>query len=193
MTAEYCLLWTDICLASDTWAAWAQAVFSVLAIVVAIWIPTGMARAVRKDRYYAIVYLITAVEQRAMQLTKSIGDRKILAGSVGRDEEFDRLVEAIKSIPTHDLPESGLIIPLLESTRYAEEFQKAYAEATQFGDLPNAAWPTQHLRLLNLVNKIIEQMVFCSRMGKYLYGSPIRRWLMRRETRRSAIARATEA
>lgn len=191
MATEYCLLWMDICSASDTWAAWAQAVFSVLAIVVAIWIPTGMAKAARKDRFYALVYLISAVQDRAMELTKPIGERRILEGSIGRDEELDRLIAAMKTVPSHDLPEAGLIIPLLESTRYAEEFQRAYADATQFGDLPSAAWHVQHSRLLTIVTKLIDQFVFCERMGRYLYGSPIRRWVMRRERRRKALGGAS--
>ena len=70
--------------------------------------------------------------------------------------------------------------------RIIERLSSAPSSVTQLADELPVSRPavSQHLRLLNLVNKIIDQMVFCSRMGKYLYGSPIRRWLMRRETRR---------
>jgi cell division protein FtsL len=35
-TIEWCLLWTELCLPSSEWAAWAQAVFSALAVLAAI-------------------------------------------------------------------------------------------------------------------------------------------------------------
>lgn len=113
--AEYCVLWIphwSTCMAKTEWAAWAQAVFSVLAIYVALSVANRQRRAemkreaqVHNARAFvvktAVALVVVETRHIAEEMSKRWGDAIRLGFAPGSIESLKREVVALE-FPTED-------------------------------------------------------------------------------------------
>lgn len=118
---EYCFYLDWRGLTPSEWAAWAQAVGSVVAILVSVWIPMWhQKRDLRRQvsNYVRMVGLAKSIAvSNARQTSEWIGN---LADPQWVNGEWDLLIASLKGVEYHQLPDFGLFVPLQDSLRDAE-------------------------------------------------------------------------
>lgn len=153
-------------------AAWAQAVFSVIGIAVAIYVPARMARHDRKRRVNAIVGLMLSTWQ-AMRRYRESWPQDVLHSRElpTRPSDLFALLDSIEAIPLSDLPDAALIFPLVDFGQAVRGFVELMGEGRQANGLGEAE------RLVQLAWKHFE---IAHRFQLYRFGTPYYRWKSRR-------------
>lgn len=162
-------------------AAWAQAILSVVGIGLAIWLPIRMATKERKRRYFGVEGLFISLFRRVDTLYARARDQKVPFGKTIEDDELGRLIKAMDSIPAHDLPDAGLIFPVIEAITASQTFRAEFAQLSAHGQL-GTQWTTDRIEVLRKNRQIVlDQYLLVHRMGAYRFGSWFYRWQDRRQ------------
>lgn len=173
--------WCD--LSQDAQAAWAQGILSIVGVALAIWLPIRIANQERRRRYLGVEGLFIALHGRVDTLYQRARDGHVEFGHAVNDQDLARLIEAMDRIPAHDLPDAGLILPLIDAISAANRFKATYAELTGYGQV-GTQFTQEKIETLKILRKgILELYLLVHRMGAYRFGSAFYRWRDRRRRR----------
>lgn len=164
-------------------AAWAQAVLSVVAVGIAIYVPAKIEWRQRHRSFYAITGLLVAIAERVAELFSKVTSPPIQTGAAIEDPELKRLIDALATIPVHELPESGLVVPVIETLSDATVVLETYRKMTHNGQPGTPAWEADIDWMGIHKGSIDRNLDLTVRMGRYSFGSWLYRWRDRHNRR----------
>ena len=109
-------------------AAWAQAIMSVLAIVVAVVFSTSQERRQRRMQIDTYVEMLSWAESEAESVIRFLRHADGKKISSNETSNWTRLLAAFNAIPFHDVPDSKLFSILLDATRSCERIKVMYED-----------------------------------------------------------------
>jgi hypothetical protein len=119
MATEYCVVATTLCLSAEAWAAWVQAIGSVLAIVVTVavveWQHRRANRARREDRRRDLEQYIEAVgecDQLVRAIEKAATSGRVMASmQAGLDAKWGEALEILDVVTNKvDSPRTRILL-----------------------------------------------------------------------------------
>lgn len=167
---EFCFLWIEhwsTCMAKEHWAAWVQAIFSVVAIAAAVALSywqwsrdrtreTAREREAARLQMGNVIVLVSkaytmmlSIPRPGTELTKAISYFEKL-----RIDDFDRLSELLASIGFRDVPDSGALIHLLDLRKTFNDV-RGYASLVRSHIRHNRVVPNNWLSYTNANPAII--------------------------------------
>lgn len=127
---EYCIYLDWQGLSSSEWAAWVQAVGSVLAILAAAWFPIWHRRRELSRQLNNYVQMLSVAQSQAD------GDASLLSQYVDNVADFswsntrwDPIIKALEGVEYHLLPDFKLFVPVQDALGDAIECKKVMADA----------------------------------------------------------------
>lgn len=110
-------------LESPSASGWVQAVGAILALAIAVWIPTRQSKRDRKDRVSSLLAVAEAAHTHAQNIRAAItrSDFENAELSISLWEVYDRtiidgIVRALQSVPLHELGSRDAVIAMLALT-----------------------------------------------------------------------------
>lgn len=110
-------------LGSPSAAGWVQAVGSILALAIAVWIPARQFKRDRKERVSSLLAVAEAAHTHAQNIRSAIArsDFESADLSISLWEVYDRtiidgIVRALQSVPLHDLGRREAVVAMLALT-----------------------------------------------------------------------------
>lgn len=177
---QSCLWFTDVCMAQGEWAAWTQAIFSVLAIIAAGLFPIfqeNRRTRQRIDTYAAMVRTAFANASRdARTIEKGVGG---VSASHWQATKWDRIRDAFAAIPYHDLPDYQLFNILHDAAEAVTNFQSLWRECIATANLNYPINEATSLRAEGLRVILQDLHEEALQVALTYSGFPVWRWIKR--------------
>lgn len=123
---NYCFYLDWHGLTPSEWAAWAQAILSAVAIVVAARMATSQERRARRSKVDAYVEIISHAESEAGATARFLEHSKGKAISSNVTDEWTRLCRVFDNIPFHDVPDFRLYGLLRDAAKASANIRDIY-------------------------------------------------------------------
>lgn len=123
---DYCFYLDWKGMTPSEWAAWAQAILSAVAIVVAARLATSQERRARRSKVDAYVEIISHAESEAGSAALHLELAKGKVISTNAEDEWTRLCRVFDNIPFHDVPDFRLYGLLRDAARASANIRDIY-------------------------------------------------------------------
>ena len=165
---EYCFLWIDhwsTCMTKSEWSGWMQAIFSVLAIVAALFIATRQRRQAIDDAHKKDISLMRACLKAVLDARAALNDveRKITgdserppSSSRARMESLERTFQALL---TKDVPQETVkaLLIVLREIAYTKRAIDESSHRAPDPDGERARKATSRTRVVRLVAQALRK------------------------------------